>query len=149
MRPPQRELSGAESYRVTMNHGESLVFPVELAMPKELIVDGCRWYSRPEFHVTTFTPSDLADALGVDERVLLVVGESRRPELTRCRTIAFDGRVARLEGGDGGRTLVAFCDVEGLDAVYSLLDADVRQSLERPTTHVTLYSRSPVCPASV
>ena len=126
-----------------MEIDESLVFPVKLDLPGRLCVAGSDWFCRPEFHVTTFTPRDLADAFDVDAAALLHAAEQQRDELTRSRSIRFDGRIARVHAQDGRQTLVAFCDVGGLDDVYRRLSAAVRRSLAVPPTHVTLYTSQP------
>jgi hypothetical protein len=122
---------------------ESLVFPVEVDVPERLHVAGRGWFRRPELHVTTFTPGDLAGAFDVDAGALLRAGEQHRDELTRCRDIRFDGRVAHVHAADGRQTLVAFCEVAGLDEVYRRLSAAVGWSLPVPPTHVTLYTSQP------
>jgi hypothetical protein len=122
---------------------ESLVFPVELDLPERLHVAGRDWFRKPELHVTTFTPGDLADTFDVDAGALLRAGEQHRDELTRRRNVRFDGRVARVDADDGRRTLVAFCEVAGLDEVYRRLSAAVGRSLPVPPTHVTLYTSQP------
>jgi hypothetical protein len=122
---------------------ESHVFPVELDVPEGLHVAGRDWFRRPEFHVTTFTPGDLAEALDVDEAALVRAGARHADELTQRRDIRFDGRVARVHADDGRETLVAFCDVVGLDDVYERLSAEVGRSLPLPPTHVTLYTSQP------
>jgi|SRR4051794_1386403 hypothetical protein len=122
---------------------ESLVFPVELDLPACLHVAGRDWFRRPELHVTTFTPDDLAVTFDVDAAALLRAGEQHRDELTRRRDIRFDGRVAHVHADDGRETLVAFCDVAGLDAVYRRLSAAVGRPLPVPPTHVTLYTSQP------
>jgi hypothetical protein len=122
---------------------ESLVFAVELDVPERLHVAGRDWFRRPELHVTTFTPGDLADAFDVDAAALLRAGEQHRDELTRRRDLRFDGRVARVDAGDGRQTLVAFCEAAGLDEVYRRLSAAVGRSLPVPPTHVTLYTSQP------
>jgi hypothetical protein len=121
---------------------ESLVFPVELELPERLVLAGRDWFRRPELHVTTFTPDDLAAALDVDAAVLLIAGTRYREQLTRTRSIRFDGRVARVQA-DGRSTIVAFCDVAGLDEVYRRLSRVVAQPLPLPPTHVTLYTAQP------
>jgi hypothetical protein len=126
-----------------MEIDESLVFPVELNLPERLYVAGQDWFRRPELHVTTFTPGDLADAFDVDAAALLDVGARHCNELTRSRSIRFDGRVARVHAEDDRQTLVAFCDVAGLDDVYRRLSAAVERSLPVPPTHVTLYTSQP------
>jgi hypothetical protein len=100
-----------------MEIDESLVFPIKLDLPGCLHVAGCDWFCRPEFHVTTFTPRDLAEALAVDVEALLHAGEQRREELTRRRVSGLTGALARVHAEDGRQTLVAFCDVAGLDDV--------------------------------
>lgn len=122
---------------------DSLVFPVTLDVPAEVEVAGRRWFRRPELHVTTFTPDDLAQAtgLGVDE--LVGVGEALRDELTTVRPLRFDGRVSQVRDADGRHTLVAFCDVEGIERVYERLSALAGAQLPRPPTHVTLYTAQP------
>ncbi len=119
------------------------MFAVELDVPERLHVAGRDWFRRPEFHVTTFTPGDLAEAFDVDEAALVRVGARHRDELTQRRDIRFDGRVARVHADHGGQTLVAFCDVAGLDDVYERLSAAVGRSLPVPPTHVTLYTSQP------
>jgi hypothetical protein len=119
---------------------ESLVFSIELDLPERLRIGGHDWFRRPELHVTTFTPADLADAFDVDAATLLKAGEQHRDELTRSRGIRFDGRFARVHDEDGRRTLVAFCDVAGLPDVYRRLSAAVGRALAMPPTHVTLYT---------
>ena len=94
-----------------MEIDESLVFPIKLDLPGCLHVAGCDWFCRPEFHVTTFTPRDLAEALAVDVEALLHAGEQRREELTRRRASGLTGALARVHAEDGRQTLVAFCDV--------------------------------------
>ena len=126
-----------------MESGESLVFPVALYVPATVHVEGREWFRRPELHVTTFTPDDLADALEVDLAVLRAAGDAERDELTRSREVRFDGRVARVEAPDGRRTLVAFCDVDGLAGVYLRLSEAVGRPLAVPPTHVTLYTSAP------
>jgi hypothetical protein len=126
-----------------MEFDESLVFPIELELPRCLHVAGRDWFCRPEFHVTTFTPGDLAEAFDVDVAALLHAGEQRRDELTRSRSFRFDGRVARVHVRNGRQTLVAFCDVAGLDDVYRRLSAAVGRTLPVPPTHVTLYTSQP------
>jgi len=126
-----------------MDAGESLVFPVALDVPASIHVDRREWFRRPEFHVTTFAPDDLAEAFGIDVAALLAAGEDHRDELTRNRAIRFDGRVARVQAQDGRRTLVAFCDVAGLDAVYRRLATAVGHALPVAPTHVTLYTSQP------
>ena len=126
-----------------MEIDESLVFGVELDLPERLRLAGRDWFRRPEFHVTTFTPGDLADAFDVDAAALLDAGERLRDALTRRRSIRFDGRVARVDDPDGRRTLVAFCHVDGLEDVYSRLSAAIKQPLPVPPTHVTLYTSQP------
>ena len=121
----------------------SLVFGVELDLPERLHVADRDWFRRPEFHVTTFTPGDLAAAFDVDAAALLRAGEQQRDELTRSRSIRFDGRIARVHAPDGRQTLVAFCDVAGLDGVYRRLSAAIGRSLPVPPTHVTLYTSQP------
>jgi hypothetical protein len=74
---------------------------------------------------------------------LLQAGEDYHDELTRARTIRSDGRVARVQADDGRRTLVAFCDAAGLDAVYRRLSEAVGMPLPLPPTHVTLYTAEP------
>jgi hypothetical protein len=122
---------------------ESLVFPVELDVPERLHVAGRDWFRKPELHVTTFTPGDLADTFDVDAGALLRAGEQHRDELTRRRNVRFDGRVARVDADDGRQTLVAFCGVAGLDEVYRRLSAAVGRPLPVPPTHVTLYTSQP------
>src|SRR5918997_3137404 len=112
-----------------MEIDESLVFGVELDLPERLRLAGRDWFRRPEFHVTTFTPGDLADAFDVDAAALLNAGERHRDELTRSRSVRFDGRFARVRAQDGRQTLVAFCDVAGLDDVYRRLSTTVGRSL--------------------
>jgi hypothetical protein len=122
---------------------ESLVFPVALAIPEQITAAGSTWFRRPELHVTTFTPADLAAASELDVETLVRAGEEHRDELTRLRAIRFDGRVARVEAQDGRRSLVAFCDVAGLDALYERLSAGLGAQLPLPPTHVTLYTGQP------
>src|ERR671917_1248284 len=122
---------------------ESLVFPVALDLPEQITAAGSTWFRRPELHVTTFTPDDLAAASELDVEALVRAGEEHRDELTRPRAIRFDGRVARVEAQDGRRTLVAFCDVAGLDVLYERLSADLGAQLPLPPTHVTLYTAQP------
>jgi hypothetical protein len=126
-----------------MEIDESLVFPVELDVSERLHVAGHDWFRRPEFHVTTFTPGDLADAFDVDAAALLDAGARHRDELTQSRSIRFDGRMARVHAQDGRQTLVAFCDLAGLDDVLRRLSAAVGRSLPVPPTHVTLYTSQP------
>jgi len=126
-----------------MEIDESLVFSIELDLPGRLHVAGRDWFCRPEFHVTTFTPRDLADAFDVDAAALLHAGEQRRDALTRRRDHRFDGRIARVHARDGRQTLVAFCEVAGLDDVYRHLSAAVGRTLPVPPTHVTLYTSQP------
>ena len=126
-----------------MEIDESLVFPIELELPGCLHVAGRDWFCTPEFHVTTFTPGDLADAFDIDAAAMRHAGEQRRDELTRSRSFRFDGRIARVHAQDGRQTLVAFCDVAGLDGVYRRLSAAVGQTLPVPPTHVTLYTSQP------
>jgi hypothetical protein len=122
---------------------QSYVFPVELEAPERLHLAGRDWFRRPELHVTTFTPADLADTFDVDEAALVRAGARHRDELTQCRDIRFDGHVARVHADDGRQTLVAFCDVAGLDVVYERLSASVGRALPVPPTHVTLYTAQP------
>ena len=122
---------------------ESLVFPVALEAPEEVQVAGRRWYCRPEFHVTTFNPEGLAAATGVGAQQLAEVAEPLHDELTTPRPIRFDGRVYKVVDPDGRQTLVAFCDVAGLEAIYARLSALAGRSLPRPPTHVTLYTAQP------
>ena len=126
-----------------MEIDESLVFPVELDLPERLHIAGHDWFCKPEFHVTTFTPRDLAATFDVDAEALQQAGARHRDELTRRRRIRFDGRIAHVRAEDGRRTLVAFCDVPGLDDVYRRLSAAVGRSLPVPPTHVTLYTSRP------
>jgi hypothetical protein len=91
-----------------MEIGESLVFPIELELPGCLHLVGRDWFCTPEFHITTFTPGDLADAFDVDAVALLHAGEQRRDGLTRSRSFRFDGRIACPRPGwapDAGRLL--------------------------------------------
>jgi hypothetical protein len=106
-------------------------------------VAGCRWFRRPEFHVTTFNPDDLAAATGIGTQKLCQVGEQLHDELTMARPIRFDGCVSVVEDPDGRRTLVAFCDVDGLEEIYVRLSALAGRALPRPPTHVTLYTAQP------
>lgn len=122
---------------------DSIVFPVHLDAARVLELDGRTWFRRPEFHVTTFTPDDLAAATGIDEDVLADAGERHRVALEAVRPIRFDGRVAHVRAGDGRETLVAFCAVEGLPAVFDRLAAAVGRALPYPPTHVTLYTILP------
>jgi hypothetical protein len=122
---------------------KSLVFSIELDLPERLHVAGRDWFRRPELHVTTFTPGDLAEAFDLDVAALRRAGARHRDELTQRRDIRFDGRVARVHAPDGRQTLVAFCDVAGLDDVYRRLSAAVGRSLPVPPTHVTLYTSQP------
>jgi hypothetical protein len=126
-----------------MEINASLVFPVELDLPERLCVAGRDWFCKPEFHVTTFMPADLADAFDVDAAALLAAAARYRDELTQRRSIRFDGRIACVQAEDGRQTLVAFCDVAGLDDVYRRLSAAVGRSLPVPPTHVTLYTSQP------
>jgi hypothetical protein len=126
-----------------MEIDESLVFPIELHLPERLHVAGRDWFCRPELHVTTFTPADVADAFDIGAAALLHAGARHRDELTRSRSIRFDGRVARVHAEDGRQTLVAFCDVVGLDDVYRRMSASVGRTLPVPPTHVTLYTSQP------
>ena len=126
-----------------MDPGESLVFPVALDVPPWLHVGGHGWHRRPELHVTTFTPADLAQEFSLDLAALLAAGDEHRETLTRRRAIGFDGRIARVAAPDGRRTLVAFCDVAGLDDVYRRLSAAIGRALPVPPTHVTLYTSQP------
>jgi hypothetical protein len=104
---------------------------------------GRRWFRRPELHVTTFIADDLAEATQLDEDVLVAAAGRLRDELTAVRPIGFDGRVAQARHPDGRRTLVAFCDVDGLEDIYARLSKLVGKSLPRPPTHVTLYTAQP------
>jgi hypothetical protein len=122
---------------------ESLVFPVSLDVPAEVHVGGRRWYRPPELHVTTFTPDDLAQATGLPVAELVRIGERLRDELEAERPLRFDGRMAEVGAEDGRRTLVAFCDVDGLRAVYERLSALAGRELPQPPTHVTLYTAQP------
>ena len=122
---------------------ESLVFPVALDAPEEVQVAGRRWFRRPEFHVTTFDPGDLAAATGVGSEKLVEIAEPLRGELTMARPIRFDGRVSAVVDPDGRRTLVAFCHVDGLEDTYVRLSALAGCTLPRPPTHVTLYTAEP------
>jgi len=122
---------------------DSLAFPVAIDAPAEVRVAGQRWFRRPELHVTTFTPEALAPATGLDAELLTLIGERLHDELTAVRPIHFDGRVAVVSDPDGRRTLVAFCDVEGLEQVYERLSVIAGCELPRPPTHVTLYTAQP------
>ena len=122
---------------------ESLVFPVALHAPAEVHVAGRRWFRRPEFHVTTFNPEDLAAAADIAAKKLAAIAEQLHDELTMARPIRFDGRVSAVEDPDGRRTLVAFCDVDGLEEIYARLCALSGRALPRPPTHVTLYTAQP------
>lgn len=119
------------------------MFPVALEAPEVVEVAGRTWYRRPEFHVTTFIPDDLAAATGIDEATLAAAAEAERDELEAVRPIRFDGRVAHVRAEDGRETLVAFCDVGGLEPVFARLSARVGRELPRPPTHVTLYTAAP------
>ena len=122
---------------------ESLVFPVALEAPDEVHVAGRRWYRRPEFHVTTFNPDDLAAATGLGVNELGRIGARLHAELTAVRPLRFDGRASVASDPDGRRTLVAFCEVDGLEGVYRRLSALAGRELPRPPTHVTLYTAQP------
>jgi hypothetical protein len=122
---------------------ESLVFPVALDLPEVVQVRGRAWYRRPELHVTTFIPDDLAAATGIDEATLAAAAGAERPELEAVRPIRLDGRVAHVRAADGRESLVAFCDVDGLEAVFARLSARVGRELPRPPAHVTLYTAAP------
>ena len=123
--------------------GDSLVFAVSLSLPTEIVVAGRTWFRRPELHVTTFIPDDVGQATGLGRETLVAGARSLEDELTAVRPIRFDGRVSRAWAGDGRETLVAFCDVDGLEAVYERLSAAVGRQLPRPPTHVTLYTAEP------
>ena len=122
---------------------DPLVFPVAIEAPAEVHVAGRRWFRRPELHVTTFSPEGLASATGLDVDMLTLIGERLCDELTAVRPIRLDGRVSVVSDIDGRRTLVAFCDVEGLEQVYERLSAIAGRELPRPPTHVTLYTAQP------
>ena len=122
---------------------ESLVFSVALEAPAEVQVAGRRWFRRPEFHVTTFDPDDVAAGTGIDGQRLAAIAEQVHDELTMTRPIRFDGRVSAVADPDGRQTLVAFCDVAGLEAIYVRLSARAGRALPRPPTHVTLYTAQP------
>ena len=122
---------------------ESLVFPLALEAPEEVQVAGRRWFRRPEFHVTTFNRDDLAAATGIGTQKLSEVAEQLHDELTMTRPIRFDGRVSAVVDPDGRQTLVAFCDVDGLEELYVRLSALAGRELPRPPTHVTLYTAQP------
>ncbi len=122
---------------------ESLVFPVALEAAEEVQVVGRRWFRRPEFHVTTFNPEDLAAMTGMAARQLADIAGQLHDELTTERPVRFDGRVSAVADADGRRTLVAFCDVDGLEQVYVRLSALAGRELPRPPTHVTLYTAQP------
>ncbi|MDP8908605.1 MAG: hypothetical protein M3N47_05705 [Chloroflexota bacterium] len=122
---------------------ESLVFPVALEAPEEVQVAGRRWFRRPEFHVTTFNPDDIAAATGISAQKLAEIAEQLHDELTMARPIRFDGRVSAVVDPDGRQTLVAFCDVNGLEQIYARLSALAARALPRPPTHVTLYTAQP------
>lgn len=122
---------------------ESLVFPVALEAPEAVQVAGRRWFRRPEFHVTTFNPDALAAATGVGTQKLVEIAEQLHDELTTVRRIRFDGRVSAVGDPDGRQTLVAFCDVDGLEQIYVRLSALAGRALPRPPTHVTLYTARP------
>ena len=122
---------------------ESLVFPVALEASEEVHVAGRRWFRRPEFHVTTFNPEGLATATGLRAQRLAEIAEPLHDELTTARPIRFDGRVSAVVHPDGRQTLVAFCDVDGLEEIYARLSALAGRALPRPPTHVTLYTAQP------
>jgi hypothetical protein len=142
--PRRRHLARTpERYGAAVDIDESLVFPVKLDLPACLQLGGRDWFRKSEFHVTTFTPGDLADAFDVAGTALLHAGEQCRDELTRGRSIRFDGRIARVHAEDGRQTLIAFCGVGGLEDVYRQLSAVVGRTLPVPPTHVTLYTAQP------
>ncbi|WP_354699022.1 hypothetical protein DSM112329_04723 [Paraconexibacter sp. AEG42_29] len=120
-------------------NGQSLIFPVTLDLPKHLELGGTTWHCRREHHVTTFTP-DLAVAVGRPLADLIALGQRHEPALTEPRGVHFDGRAATAERDDGRRSLVAFCDVDGLAEVYAQLSADLGTPVPLPPNHVTLYS---------
>jgi len=122
---------------------EALVFPVRLDAAPTVELGGRTWHRRPEFHVTTFTPETLAAASGVPATALAAAGAALRPELTTPRPFRFDGRVACARDDGGRETLVAFCDVEGLDEVYERLSSRAGAAIPPPPTHVTLYTAEP------
>ena len=119
------------------------MFPVALQAPEEVHVVRRRWFRRPEFHVTTFNPQDLAAATGLDAQELARIGAQLNAELTAARPLRFDDRVSAVSDDDGRRTLVAFCDVDGLEQTYERLSALAGRELPRPPTHVTLYTAQP------
>ncbi len=125
-----------------MERGDSLVFPLALRLPERVDVLGRTWFRRPELHVTTFAPGDLAEATGLDADVLLALGEEHEADLTRPRRVDFDGRVARVEHDDRA-TLVAFCRVDGLPDVYRRMAEAIGRAIPLPPTHVTLYTARP------
>lgn len=122
---------------------DPLAFPVALEAADEVQVAGRRWFRRPEFHVTTFNPEDLAAATGLAAQLLADLGEQLHDELTAARSIRFDGRVSVATHADGRATLVAFCDVDGLEETYEQLSSRAGCELPRPPTHVTLYTVQP------
>jgi hypothetical protein len=84
----------------------------------------------------TIASGDLADAFDVDAAALLDADARHRDELTQSRSIRFDGRMARVHAQDGRQTLVAFCDLAGLDDVFRRLSAASSQpaTTGRPST---------------
>lgn len=122
---------------------ESLVFSVALEAPEEVQVAGCQWFRRPEFHVTTFNPDDLAAETGIGAQKLADIAEQLHDELTMVRPIRFDGCVSTVADPAGRQTLVAFCEVDGLEQIYARLSALAGRALPRPPTHVTVYTAQP------
>lgn len=124
-----------------MRPSRSIVFPVGIDLPARITIAGRDWFRRPELHVTTFTPDDLAEAVGLPEGVIVEAAARFADELSCPRTVVFDGRVARVDREDGRRTIVAFCAlVPPLDGVYGELSAAVGRPLPPPPTHITLFT---------
>jgi len=127
----------------SMDSSETIIAPIDLNVAAKVQVGGQSWFRRPEFHVTTFTPDDLAEATGVPEDILVQASQKFREELSSVRGVAFDGRVACAARSDGRRSLVAFCLAPGLDEIYEKISVAVGSNIPPPITHITLYTVQP------
>jgi len=129
---------------------ESVIVPLPfLALPRELQLLELGWHRKAEFHVTVaHTPAiaeRIAPILGVDETT---AADRAWRAITAAIRGAGIGEITlreeffRIER-EGERTLIAMCDVEGLDDLYRRLEEGLRVAVEPPPTHVTLYTSEP------
>lgn len=125
----------------------SLVVPLPfLDLPSELRLLDAEWRRKGEFHVTAAHTPSIAERLreplslapaDAEDAAWAALRAASRSHAVGDVVLADDFRRVRR---NGGRTLIALCEVEGLGDLYRHLAERLGTEVEPPPAHVTLYT---------